>query len=160
MAVVNFIFLSNYLYVTGRQVDLPPQRLSGGTASPRRGYRASWSTFEVMPELFEHLQAEPSAASRHKPEVVGHTLSSALDEQTCGSTSEQPKAQLAGARTAQASPRRYSSSLEASTRACGAPGEPLRRKVDLSTSDMQIIAQENGIDNGNKLVRIFGSRVQ
>ena len=105
-----------------------------------------------MPELFEHLQAELSAASRHKREVVGHTLSSALDEQTCCSTSEQPKAQLAGARTAQASPRRYSSSLEASTRACGAPGEPLRRKVDLSTSDMQMIAQENEIDNGHKTI--------
>ena len=60
-----------------------------------------------------------------------------------------PKAQLSGARIAQASPRRYSSSLEASTKACGAPGEPSRRKVDLSTSEMQIIAQENEIDNGN-----------
>ena len=43
-----------------------------------------------MPELFELLQAEPSAASRHKREVVGRTLSSALDEQTCCSSELPP----------------------------------------------------------------------
>ena len=84
----NFIFLSNYLHVRGRQADLP--------------------------ELFEHLQAEPSAAQRWNSRSACLGLSSSCDRRLLAYASWQPKAQLAGAQTAQASPRRHSSWFEAS----------------------------------------------
>ena len=119
------------------EVDRSTFRLKGSPGAPQALVEAS-SELQVMPELFEHLQAEPSAAERWNRKAARLRLSLACDRRLlacaacrCSKSSGITSKVLQLARS-------LYEGLRCPRRAVEAEGRPV-----------QIIAHENEIDNGH-----------